>query len=311
MSESGGRARGGVREPRDAGGRVAVAALGAILAVTAAWFALALWPTSGATPDWVARTREVCFRPGDNGLPDAGGWLTLTGPPISLLLVLGFGWGGALRSGLGALAGRTAGRAGLAAVVVLSLVGLGAVGIRVAGATSGTLVASELAEPAQRSAPPVPLDRPAPALELVDQRGELRSLASLEGKTVLVTFAFGHCQSICPAVVREVLAARRRIAETGSPAAALIVTLDPWRDTPSRLPYLAKSWGLDDDSWVLGGEVESVERTLDAWGVARSRDLSNGDLIHPWLVYVVDPAGRLVYASSGTADELVGLAAGP
>ncbi len=297
--------------PRDGGGRVAVAALGAILAVTAAWFALALWPEGGATPDWVARTREVCFRPGDDGLPDAGGWLTLTGPPISLLLVLVLGWGGALRGGLGRLAGRTAGRAGLAAVTALSVVGLVAIGVRVAGAAPGPGGDGVgLAGGPPAPAPAVALDRAAPPLELVDQLGELRSLASLEGRTVLVTVAFGLCRSICPAVVREVLAARRRLAGTGTPAAALIVTLDPWRDTPSRLPHLARSWKLDDASWVLGGSVEAVERTLDAWSVTRSRDLSNGDLIHPWLVYVVDPAGRLAYASSGTADELVGLAAG-
>jgi hypothetical protein len=42
-----------------------------------------------------------------------------------------------------------------------------------------------------------------------------------------------------------------------------------------------------------------VNDVLDAWNVARERDPRSGDVTHPPLVYVVDPSGRLAYATSG------------
>jgi cytochrome oxidase Cu insertion factor (SCO1/SenC/PrrC family) len=48
-----------------------------------------------------------------------------------------------------------------------------------------------------------------------------------------------------------------------------------------------------------------VEATLDAWGVSRSRDLSTGEIAHPSLVYVIDPAGRLAYAVTGNEAQIV------
>ena len=53
----------------------AVGMLGAILATTAAWWALALWPADGRTPEWVLRTRDVCFGADAESLPAPGGWL--------------------------------------------------------------------------------------------------------------------------------------------------------------------------------------------------------------------------------------------
>jgi cytochrome oxidase Cu insertion factor (SCO1/SenC/PrrC family) len=90
--------------------------------------------------------------------------------------------------------------------------------------------------------------------------------------------------------------------------AVVVVTLDPWRDTPSRLPHLAEQWGLGSDAFVLSGAVEDVERVLDAWNVARERDLRTGDISHPALVYVVDRKGRIAYAANGDPELVAGLA---
>jgi hypothetical protein len=68
-------------------GRAAVSALVAIVAVTAAWWALALWPVGGSAPDWLLRTREVCFGATADTLPDAGGWILLVGQPAGMLIL--------------------------------------------------------------------------------------------------------------------------------------------------------------------------------------------------------------------------------
>jgi cytochrome oxidase Cu insertion factor (SCO1/SenC/PrrC family) len=122
----------------------------------------------------------------------------------------------------------------------------------------------------------------------------------VRGRPALVTFAFGHCETICPAIVKQVVTAQAELADNGTPVGVLIVTVDPWRDLPSRLPFIADAWDLPArDAWVLSGEVATVERTLDAWGVARARDLRNGEVTHPSLVYVIDTRGRIAFATTG------------
>jgi cytochrome oxidase Cu insertion factor (SCO1/SenC/PrrC family) len=289
--------------------RGSVAVLGLLLVITAVWFALALWPTGDAPPQWLARAREVCFRPGSDGLPDAGGWLALTGPPLSLLGVLAFGWWDDVRSGLRLLASRSGGRALLSAGVLFIFGGIGAVGVRVAAA--GAWVAPRLPQVAARlDGQPARLDIPAPPLELVDQRGDVVSIDRFRGRSVLLTFAFGHCETVCPTVVHDVREASRRLAADGIESVMLVVTLDPWRDTPSRLGHLANQWSLDEDALVLSGEIETVQRTLDEWKVSRSRDTRTGEVIHTRLVYLLAPDGRIAFATSGSTDELVELARG-
>ena len=78
-----------------------VGALAFLLLVTAAWWALALLPVPGETPEWLARTRAVCFNATESGLPDASGWLLLIGTVIfsgtvALLALGGPRWFGAI-----------------------------------------------------------------------------------------------------------------------------------------------------------------------------------------------------------------------
>jgi protein SCO1/2 len=154
------------------------------------------------------------------------------------------------------------------------------------------------------------LDRAAPALGLVDQRGARLEAEHLRGRPALVTFAFAHCEAVCPAVVRQVVAAQQRLrSESGAAGVprVVVVTLDPWRDTPSRLPALAESYALGADGFVLSGAVDEVNALLDRWGVARGRDAQTGEIAHPPLVYVLDAEGRIAFASTGGTEALVEL----
>jgi protein SCO1/2 len=158
------------------------------------------------------------------------------------------------------------------------------------------------------------LDRPAPELGLLDQRGQILDLARLAGRPALVAFAFGHCESVCPALVQELRTTLARARAAHAPERVprvAVVTLDPWRDTPSRLSFLAKSWGLDAEggAFVLSGAAADVEAVLDRWNVPRSRDPATGQLDHPALVYVLDASGRIAYASTGGSAALLELLA--
>jgi cytochrome oxidase Cu insertion factor (SCO1/SenC/PrrC family) len=293
--------------------RAAVAALHFVLIVTALWWALALWPTPGAPPAWLARARWVCFNVGPSGLPDAAGWLLLVGQPAGLVAVLWAGWRDALRDGLRELFAWRWGRAFIALCVLSIGVGLAAAVARVA---QGSRFDAARSDSLAAELPPATYprqDRPAPELGLVDQRGELLALARLSGRPALVTFAFGHCETVCPSLVREVIAAQRIARDRGASPQRVpriaVVTLDPWRDTPSRLPALAKRWGLDagEDAFVLSGAVDDVNALLDRWQVPRARSETNGQVDHPALVYVLDAEGRIAYAANGGSAALAEL----
>jgi protein SCO1/2 len=270
------------------------------VAVTAAWWALALWPLPTAAPEWLYRARDVCFGVAGNGLPDAAGWMVLIAEPVAMVVLLMVFFGDGLRGGLRQLAGSGAGRTLVIGSALTVAVGLGAAAAKVHGATSNpeewfAVTADMLTR----------LDEPAPRLDLVDQNGEEITLEQFRGRPLLVGFAYAHCTTVCPRVVQDVQRARRRLGANA--AGALIVTLDPVRDTPSRLPSMARQWDLDAGTLVASGSVADVERALDEWQVPRERDPLSGEVIHPALVLVVDADGVIRYRTPGGPDLLMDL----
>jgi protein SCO1/2 len=137
-------------------------------------------------------------------------------------------------------------------------------------------------------------------ITLVDQSGQTVTLEQFRGRPVIVTFAYAHCETVCPLLVSEVLGARDAL--TSPKPVVLSVTLDPWRDTPSRLPSIAARGGASGDGHVLSGVPDSVERVLNAWRIPRARNERTGDLSHPSVVYVIGPDGRIAYAVSGSQE---------
>lgn len=274
-----------------------MAGLVALLVITTAWWALALWPVSDG-PEWLARTRYACFGVAESGLPDAGGWVGLIAGPLGMLIILLVGWGRGFRALLvRARSSRTVFATLLTMAVSATLLLAGA-GMRVQQVRAASIIDGEDVVLPPSTYPR--LDRPAPALALVAQDGSTLDLAALRGRPVLVTFAYAHCTTVCPLIVRQALEAQAERTAEGERPVVLIVTLDPWRDPPSRLPAMAAGWSLPDhDAHVLSGPVDEVEAVLDRWEVPRQRDERSGEVTHPSLLYVVDADGRMAFASSG------------
>lgn len=253
-----------------------------ILVITAAWWALALWPLPAEAPAWIEQARLMCFGASRDTLPSAAGWLLLAGEPLAMLSLLAIVW-------------PTARRPALAAGAVAVMAGSAAVALRVTAA-QGLPFDPNAAAPALR------LEHHAAPFALVDQRGDTVTLEQFRGRPLIVAFAYAHCATVCPVIVAEAKAAHQAL-----PGSTLvIITLDPWRDTPSRLPAIAASWQLGEHQHVLSGPAGVVEAVIRAWRYPVARDTTTGEVTHATYAHVVAGDGGL-WQVTGRADAIIAL----
>ena len=270
----------------------ATLALLAILAITAAWWALALWPAGAAEPEWLTRTRAACFGAPHGGLPDVGGWILLIGEPLGMLGVLLVVWRDRLRDDFRTVRAHRQWRLAAIAIATLAVAGFVSLGWRVAR-TSAFGSASRALAPGT----PTRTELNVSSVTLTDQHGHRTSFAEFRGHTVLLTFAYGHCTTVCPMVVHDVLAARTAVNRPDVPL--VVMTLDPWRDAPERLASLATQWALAPGDRMLSGSITEVARALDALGIGRRRDEATGDIEHGGTVMIVDARGHVTWRLDG------------
>ncbi len=132
---------------------------------------------------------------------------------------------------------------------------------------------------------------PAPPLSLEGPDGVV-SLADLRGAPVLVFFGYTHCPDVCPATIGTVGVA---IDAFGGPARAILVSVDPERDTPAWLAEFVRY--MPEGFTAASGSPGAVRAAADAWGV-RYAKVDTGDpaaytMSHTADVFVVDGEGRL------------------
>ncbi len=173
---------------------------------------------------------------------------------------------------------------------------------------AATGATTPVAQPAASVAPgrfDYPTTAPAPVLALVDQDGRAFDLASVRGTPVLVYFGYTHCPDVCPATVGVL---NQVIGRAGRPVRAIIVTVDPERDTPaalkSYLEYLPAAY------IGLTGSASAVKTAADAWGVTYARidtgSASGYGMAHTAEVYLVDADGLLrAHYPFGTAAPAI------
>lgn len=271
--------------------------------ITLSWWALAFAPLQGA-PEWLLRTRDVCFGTMPNGLPDTYGWMTLVLSPLSMLGAILVLWGAPLRADLRVLRTSRAGWVFLAVLFGMPAAGMAYVGhvtgkeLRLLSALRGVPESDRLPAGYPR------IDRDAADFKLVDQAGRTLAKTELEGKLVVMTFAYAHCATVCPLVIKtlnDTLA-----SHGGADVVGVVVTLDPLRDTPGSLPTLAANWGLGKNVHLLSGAPDDVNKMLKDYNVATERDEKTGDIGHLAIFYILDESGRMVYAFNNPPPAWIG-----
>jgi protein SCO1/2 len=262
------------------------------LVATLLWWAFAFTPLPSEPPAWLSAARHACFGSADDGLPATHGWMLLTLGPASFLLGIVALWARELPRSLARVLRSHVGRS-VVIVLALAVTAEGAWVIRkveMARAVGGW--AQAIGDDGA-----LPADYPrqtawAPDFSLVDQHGDVVSLSRLKGRPVALTFVFAHCETLCPLIVQTL----KRASQESAATSVLLITLDPWRDTPSTLPGIAKRWAVPGAFHVLSSRgVDEVLRVSASYGVTSARDERTGDIVHPGLIFLIDADGRLAY----------------
>jgi protein SCO1/2 len=147
----------------------------------------------------------------------------------------------------------------------------------------------------------------------VDHTGAARSIASLRGHRVALTFMYTRCPlpDFCPLMDKQFADIQRTIKNSPDLADVRLVsvTLDPDADTPPVLAAHAKSLGADPRVWhFVTGARADVLAFAKRFGVMTEPGESDGLVVHNLRTAIVDSEGRLVKVHSGnmwTPAELV------
>jgi len=144
---------------------------------------------------------------------------------------------------------------------------------------------------------------------LTSQEGPV-SLSDFRGKVVVMYFGFLTCPEVCPnslAVIRSAL--KRLDKENQADAQAILVSIDPKRDTPEKLAKYAEYF--HPNLVGITGSQDKIDTVTKQYGAfynfteIESVSLAYG-VEHSSRYYVIDQQGKLVTAMrhSTTPNEL-------
>ena len=131
---------------------------------------------------------------------------------------------------------------------------------------------------------------------LTDQNGKPITDADLKGKPSLVFFGYTHCPDVCPTTLFDISEVMRALGPYADRAAALIISVDPDRDTPAVLKDYLSSF--DPHVRAATGDQANLDKVEKEYRVYAKKVPTgkNGDysMDHSAIVYLMDKSGRFV-----------------
>ena len=157
---------------------------------------------------------------------------------------------------------------------------------------------------------------------LTDQDDRPVSLSAFKGHVTIVDFMFTNCPFICPRLTGQMLEMAEALK--GTPVRFASFTVDPVRDTPSRLRAYAKEKGIDTTRWsLLTGDQAVIDSIVKGSlhfelspDTQRTITLADGstmhNITHPGHFVVIGPDGAVLAmrrsSEPGAVEQLVALA---
>jgi protein SCO1 len=178
-------------------------------------------------------------------------------------------------------------RTAIAVVIATAALGIlaGLAIHRDSSATSGLQQLSELRGEAVWPAG----KRPAPDFALPDQEGRRFELTGLRGRPVILTFMDSRCHQECPLEGHALAAGLRTVPPAEQPA-IVVVSVDPWEDTPASAKRAIRRFGLAAYRWRwLLAPRKKLEAVWRKYRIEVRRTPS--DIEHTDALYLIDAHG--------------------
>lgn len=130
---------------------------------------------------------------------------------------------------------------------------------------------------------------------LTDQHGRTGNWSARRGKPQLVSMFYTSCQYICPLIIDSGKAIERQLSPAQQARLGiLLVSMDPVRDTPSKLKAVADARKLDPARWTLASPpAQDVRAVAGVLGI-RYRALADGEFNHTSALVLLDADGRVL-----------------
>ena len=148
-----------------------------------------------------------------------------------------------------------------------------------------------------------PLPRAAPDIAFVDQFGNERRLASLQGRRVLLHAFYGTCVTVCPIVIEQLREIYSDLsAEQRRELVILSISVDPVRDTTDQLADLWREEGAFE-GWIMARPADrSIDRVAQEFGIWVFAK-NDGTINHSADLFLIDPGGRIVRVISPQSNS--------
>jgi cytochrome oxidase Cu insertion factor (SCO1/SenC/PrrC family)/thiol-disulfide isomerase/thioredoxin len=176
-------------------------------------------------------------------------------------------------------------RLGLAVVVVLAAVLVGALVTRPSAKPPTALASNPNLDPG------TPLAKPAPDFTLRDEFDRPVSLHSYRGKVVLLAFNDSECTTVCPLTTTAMLDAKAMLGRAGFQVQLLGVDANPDATAVGDVRSYTESHGLTHSWRFLTGSLPELKRVWRGYNI--EVQIESDQIDHTPALFVIDPQGTL------------------
>jgi protein SCO1/2 len=146
---------------------------------------------------------------------------------------------------------------------------------------------------------------------LTDQDGDSRQFADFQGKTVVLSFFFASCPSVCPRETRALAEVQNRLSPALKRRVQFVsFSVDPDNDSPEKLKSFAEANGANLDGWSFvrasASDTTALTRELEVFGDPKRAEAA--PVGHGTSIYLFDGRGHLMQRYAGSSLDVPRLA---
>jgi len=143
--------------------------------------------------------------------------------------------------------------------------------------------------------------------ELINQEGLRKNFHEWRGQVIVANFFFSHCPVVCPKMTANLKKIYEEFRHQGN-LHIVSISVDPERDSASRLKDYASRFSIDGPNWdLLTGDKKDIYRLArnSFMVVATDGDGGPNDFIHSDKLVLIDRIGRIRGFYDGTDESAV------